>query len=198
MDSICKGPLPIADRLEIRRLVDGLSHSSEWTERPVPDFDKVDETGKALTLFKANLKRRTVSRDGLTSARLMELPNAAQAILLSSIAFIFRGEVDDWSQINFGNETHVEMLEASVTLSLAKLTNPQGRPINEALDIFFIGLRDLYEKKAGQPAIASAHFNNEPKNDFEKLMYLGYQIIRPAQAYPAALKAYDRAISRNS
>ena len=48
--------------------------------------------------------------------------------MLSSIAFIFRDEVDEWSQIDFGNETHVEMLEESVTSSLAKLTNPHRQP----------------------------------------------------------------------
>jgi hypothetical protein len=70
--------------------------------------------------------------------------------------------------------------------------------VNEPLDEFFVGLRDLYEAATGKEAIAEAHFNNEPKTDFEKLMYLGYQIIRPAQEYQAALKAYQRAISRKS
>ena len=70
--------------------------------------------------FKANLKRRSDARDGLTSKRLMDLPEDARAILLSSIAFIFRDEVDEWSQIDFGNETHVEMLQVSVASSLAK------------------------------------------------------------------------------
>ena len=79
-----------------------------------------------------------------------------------------------------------------------KLPTKQGRPVNEPLDEFFIGLRDLYEAATGKKAIAEAHYSNEPKTDFEKLIYLGYQIIRPAQNYHAALKAYERAISRNS
>ena len=106
----------------------------------------------AMKRFKANLKQRSDSRDGLTSKRLMDLPEDVWAILLSSIAFIFRDEVDEGSQIDFGNEMHLEMLQASVTSSLAKLTNPQGRPVNEALDVFFPGLRDLFQKTTGKEA----------------------------------------------
>ena len=116
--------------------------------------------------------------------------------MLSSIAFIFRDEVDEWSQIDFGNETHVDMLQASVTSSLAKLTNPQGRPVNEALDVFFLGLRDLYQKTTGKEATAGAHHDGKPRSDFEKLMYLGYQLIRPANSYATALKAWERAVER--
>ena len=123
LDSICTSPLPIADRLELRRLVDALCHASKVTYEPPPNTSRVDEVVAALKRFKANLKRRTDARDGLTSKRLMDLPDDARAILLSSIAFIFKDEVDEWSQIDFGNETHVEMLEASVASSLAKLTN---------------------------------------------------------------------------
>ena len=126
------GPLPVADRLELRRLVDALCHASKVTGEHLPNMGRVDAAVAALKRFKANLKRRADARDGLTSKRLMDLPDDARVILLSSIAFIFRDEVDEWSQIDFGNETHVEMLQASVTSSLAKLTNPQGRPVNEA------------------------------------------------------------------
>ena len=126
------GPLPVADRSELRRLVDALCHASKVTDEPLPNTSRVDAEVSALKRFKANLKRRSEARDPLTSKRLMDLPEDARAILLSSIAFIFRDEVDDWSQIDFGNETHVEMLQASVTSSLAKLTNQQGRPVNAA------------------------------------------------------------------
>ena len=112
---ICAGPLPVADRLELRRV---------W----------------------ANLKRRAGARDRLTSKRLMGLPDDTWAILLSSIAFFFRDKVDVWSEIDFGNDRHAAMLEACVTSSLAKLTNPSGRPINEPFDVFFLWLRDLYEE----------------------------------------------------
>ena len=150
LESACTGPLPVADRLELRRLVDALCHASKVTDEPPPNTGRVDAAVAALKRFKANLKRRTDARDGLTSKRLTDLPDDAQAILLSSIAFIFRDEVDEWSQIDFGNETHVEMLQASVTSSLAKLTNPRGRPVNEALDVSFLGLRDLYQKTTGK------------------------------------------------
>ena len=190
------GPLPVADRLELRRLVDALCHASKVTGEHLPNMGRVDAAVAALKRFKANLKRRADARDGLTSKRLMDLPDDARVILLSSIAFIFRDEVDEWSQIDFGNETHVEMLQASVTSSLAKLTNPRGRPVNEPLDIFFLGLRDLYQKTTGKEATAGAHHNGKPHSDFEKLMYLGYQLIRPANSYATALKAWERALER--
>ena len=105
-------------------------------------------------------------------------------------------KVDEWSQIDFGNETHLEMLRASVTSSLAKLTNPQGWPINEALDVVSLGLRDLYQKTTGKEASAGAHRNGKPHSDFEKLMYLGYQLIRPTNSYATALKEWERALER--
>jgi hypothetical protein len=196
LGSVCVGPLPITDRLELRRLVDALCHEPPVTDNPLAEKGKVDAVVAALKRFKANLKRRADARDGLTSKRLMDLPEEARAILLSSIAFNFRNEIDEWRQIDFGNETHVEMLQASVTSSLAKLTNPQGRPVNEALDVFFLGLRDLYQKTTGKEATAGAHHNGKPHSDFEKLMYLGYRLIRPANSYATALKAWERAVER--
>ena len=196
LDTVCTDSLPVADRLELRRLADALCHASKVTDDPLPNTSRVDEAVAALKRFKANLKRRTDARDGLTSKRLMDLPEDARAILLSSIAFIFRDEVDEWSQIDFGDETHVEMLHASIASSLAKLTNPQGRPVNEALDAFFLGLRDLYQKTTGKEATAGAHHNGKPHSNFEKLMCLGYQLIRPANSYATALKAWERALER--
>ena len=84
---------------------------------------------------------------------------------------------------------HVEMLEASVASSLTKLTYLHGRHVNEALDVFFLGLRDLYQKTTGKEATAGVHHNGESHRDFEKLIYLGYQLIRPANSYSNALKA---------
>ena len=117
---------------------------------------------------------------------------------MSDIAYAFRDEIDDYMQIDLGNAKHVKLLKVAVDRSINKVANKQGRPVNEPLDEFFIGLRDLYGEATGKKAIAEAHYSNEPKTDFEKLIYLGYQIIRPAQEYQAALKAYERAISRNS
>ena len=189
-------PLPVADCLELRRLVYALCHASKVTGEHLPNMSRVDAAVAALKRFEANLKRRTNARDELTSKRLMDLPDDARAILLSSLAFIFRDEVDEWSQIDFGNETHVEMLQVSVASSLAKLTNPQGRPVNEALDAFFLGLRDLYQKTTGKEASAGAHHNGKPHSNFEKLLYLGYRLIRPANSYATALKAWERAVER--
>ena len=196
LESVCAGPLPVANRLELRRLADALCHASKVTGEPLTSTSRVDAAVAAIKRFKANLKRRSDARDGLSSKRLMDLPEDARAILLSSIAFIFSDEVDEWSQIDFGNEMHVEMLQASVTSSLSKLTNPQGRPVNEALDVFFLGLRDLYQKTTGKEATAGAHHDGKPHSDFEKLMYLGYQLIRPANSYATALKAWERALER--
>ena len=196
MEEIYTGCLPITCRLELRQLVDGLWLSSNENGEPTYDTVAIEDTVGALRRLKANLKRRATKRDGLTTDRLMELPDDARTILLSSIAFIFKDEVDEWSQIDFSNDAHIEMLKASVNSTLNKLTNPQGRPVNEALDVFFIGLRDLFEKLTGQPAIAGAHYNGKPHSDFEKLMYLGYQLIRPANPYASALKAWERAVER--
>ena len=128
----------------------------------------------------------------------MEVLEPARAILIADIAYTFRDEIDDPVQIDFGNDKHVKLLKAAVDSSISKIAGKQGRPVNEPLDEFFIGLRDLYEAATGKKAIAEEHYSNEPKTEFEQLIYLGYQIIRPAQNYDAAYKAYERAISRNS
>ena len=53
---------------------------------------------RALTNFKANLKRRKKTSDTLTSSRLMEVPEPARAILIADIAYSFRDEIDDYTQ----------------------------------------------------------------------------------------------------
>ena len=75
------GPSPVADRLELRRLVDALCHASKVTGEPLPNTGRVDAAVAALKRFKANLKRRSDARDGLTSKRLMDLPEDARAHL---------------------------------------------------------------------------------------------------------------------
>ena len=104
------GPLPVAHRLELRWLVDALSHASKVTDKKLNEKSQVDAAVRALKRFEISLKRRIDSKDELTSKRLMDLPEDARAILLNSIAFIFGDEVDEWRRIDFGNETHVEML----------------------------------------------------------------------------------------
>lgn len=197
LEAACGGGLQIIHRLELRRLAISLCYGADQ-KRHGEEAKNHTEPLKALKKFRANLHRRKRNSDPLTSSRLMEIPEPARALLLHGIALVFRNEIDDYTQIDFDNVRHVDLLTVAVANSIEKVTDKQGRPVNEMLDEFFVGLKKLYELATGQPAIAGAHFDDEPKTDFEKLMYLGYQIIRPAQAYPAALKAYDRAISRNS
>jgi len=195
--SACDGNLQVTYRLELRALASLLKYDTEMKKQDITNQSNVEPI-KALTNFKANLRRRKKTSDTLTSSRLMEVPEPARAILLSDIAFVFRNDVDDYTQIDFSNARHVELLKVAVNNSISKVSNRQGRPVNEPLDEFFIDLKDLYEAATGKEAIAGAHFDGQPKTDFEKLMYLGYMIIRPAQEYQAALKAYERTISRNS
>ena len=197
LEAACAGNLQVIHRLALRQLTISLWHDAEQKRQAKTPKNNI-ELLKILTNFRANLQRRKRNSDPLTSSRLMEMPEPARALLLHDIAIVFRDEIDNYTQINFDDAKHVDLLMVAVADCIGKITNKQGRPVNEMLDEFFVGLKKLYELATGQPAIASAHFNDEPKTDFEKLIYCGYQIIRPAQAYPAALKAYNRAISRNS
>jgi hypothetical protein len=196
-EEACFGNLQITHRLKLRRLVTSLWFNTEMNKQEESHQNHIEPL-RALTNFKANLKRRKKTSDTLTSYRLMEIPEPARAILLADIAYIFRDEIDDYTQIDFSNARHVGLLSIAVDNGIFKVSNRQGRPVNEPLDEFFIGLRDLYEAATGKKAIAKAHYSNQPKTEFEQLIYLGYQIIRPAQNYDAAYKAYERAISRNS
>ena len=195
LEMACNGNLQVTYRFELRRLATLLRYDAKLKNQGGANQNHIEPL-KALTNFKANLRRRKKTSDTLTSSRLMDIPEPARAILLADIAYIFRDEIHDYTQIDFGNPKHMKLLKAAVDSSISKVAGKQGRPFNEPLDEFFIGLRDLYEAATGQTAITTAHYNNEPKTDFEKLIYLGYQIIRPAQKYPSALKAYERAISR--
>ena len=194
--SACSGNLQITHRLELRRLATSLWFDAEM-KKQVTKQNHVEPL-RALTNFKGNLQRRKKTSDTLTSSRLMEITEPARAILIADMANTFQDEIDDYTQINFGNPKHMKLLKAAFDSSISKVSNRQGRPINEPLDEFFVGLRDLYEAATGKKAIAKAHYSNQPKTEFEKLIYLGYQIIRPAQEYQAAHKAYERAISRIS
>ena len=197
LEAACGGNIQITHGLELSRLATLLCYEAEMQKQGGANQNDIEPL-KALTNFRANLRRRKKASDSLTSLRVMDLPEPARTILLSDIAYTFRDEIDDYTQIDFANAKHVRLLQTAVDSSIRKLTNKQGRPVNEALDEFFVGLKNLYESATGKPAIAGAHFDGEPKTDFEKLMYLGYQIIRPAQAYPSALKAYERAIARSA
>jgi len=197
LEMACYGNLQVTYRLELRRLATLLRYDAKLKNQGGANQNHIEPL-KALTNFKANLRRRKKTSDTLTSSRLMDIPEPARAILLADIAYIFRDEIHDYTQIDFGNPKHMKLLKAAVDSSISKVAGKQGRPVNELLDEFFIGLKDLYEAATGKEAIAGAHFDGKPKTEFEKLMYLGYQITRPAQEYQAALKAYQRAMSRNS
>lgn len=197
LDDACKRVLNIKHRLAIRELAMTLSYSEKWKTKE-PNDQGYSDPNRDLSNFKLNLRRRKKTSDQIIISTLMKLAEPARSILLSDIAFIFRDEIDDYTQIDFSNARHVELLKVAIDSSISKVSNKKGRPVNEPLDEFFIGLKTLFENATGKPAIAGAHFDGQPKTDFEKLMYLGYQIIRPAQSYPSALKAYERAISRNS
>ena len=197
LEMACGGNLQVTYRLELRRLATLLWYDAKLKKQVGANQHHIEQL-KALTNFKANLRRRKKTSDTLTSSRLMEVPEPARAILLSDIAFVFRNDIDDYNQIDFSNAKHIELLSIAVDNSISKVSNRQGRPVNELLDEFFIDLKDLYEAATGKEAIAGAHHTSAQHSDFENLMYLGYQIIRPAQEYQAALKAYQRTISRNS
>ena len=197
LDDACKRVLNIKHRLAIRELAMTLSYSEKWKTKE-PNDQGYSDPNRDLSNFKLNLRRRKKTSDQIIISTLMKLAEPARSILLSDIAFIFRDEIDDYTQIDFSNARHVELLKVAIDSSISKVSNKKGRPVNEPLDEFFIGLKTLFENATGKPAVAGAHFDGQPKTDFEKLIYLGYQIIRSAQSYPSALKAYERAISRNS
>ena len=187
--------------LEIRQLAFTLVLSSDTNENKARS-GTVIENGKKkpspLDKFKANLNRRKTTNSLLTDKRISQLPEPYRAILKSNIAYVFRDEINDYAEIDFKKPAHNILLQAAVDASIASVNEQQGRPVNESLVKFFIGLRDLYELATGKPAQASAHFDDQPNSDFEKLIYLGYQIVRGKRPYPSALKAYQRAIARQS
>ena len=41
LDSVCAGPLPVADRLKLRRLADALCHASKVTDKPLDEKSRV-------------------------------------------------------------------------------------------------------------------------------------------------------------
>ena len=48
LDSICAGPLPVAGRLELRRLADALCHASKVMNEPLPNTTRLDAAVAAL------------------------------------------------------------------------------------------------------------------------------------------------------
>ena len=70
LDSVCAGPLPVADRLKLRRLADALCHASKVTDKPLDEKSRVDKAVAALKRFKANLKRRSDAWQRASTSRL--------------------------------------------------------------------------------------------------------------------------------
>jgi len=187
--------------LEIRQLALTLVLSSDTNENKVRNRAGIDDSKKKpspLDKFKANLTRRKTTNSLVTNKGISQLPDPYRAILKSNIAYVFRNAINDYAEIDFSKPAHILLLKAAVDASIASVNEQQGRPVNEALVKFFIGLRDLYELATGEPAHASAHFDEQPYSNFEKLIHLGYQIVRGKRQYPSALKAYQRAIARQS
>lgn len=187
--------------LEIRQLAFTLVLSSDTNENKARNGAGIDDGKKKpspLDKFKANLNRRKTTNSLLTNKGVSQIPEPYRAILKSDIAHVFRDEINDYAEIDFKKPAHTKLLHTAINMSIAKVNEQQGRPANEALAKFFIGLRDLYEVATGEPAHASAHFDEQPNSNLEKLIYLGYQIVRGKRPYPSALKAYQRAIARQS
>jgi len=105
-EEACLGTLQITHRLELRRLVTSLWYDTEMKKQGVTKQNHLEPL-RALTNFKANLQRRKKTSDPLTSSRLMEVPQPARAILIADIAYTFRDGIDDYAQIDFGNDKHV-------------------------------------------------------------------------------------------
>jgi hypothetical protein len=187
--------------LEIRQLAFTLVLSSDSHENTVLNSAGTNDCKNKLSpldKFKANLNRRKTTNPLVTNKGISQLPDSYRAILKSNIAYVFRNAINDYAEIDFSKPAHILLLKAAVDASIASVNEQQGRPVNESLVKFFIGLRDLYELATGKPAQASAHFDDQPNSDFEKLIYLGYQIVRGKRPYTSALKAYQRAIARQS
>ena len=58
------GPLPVADRLELRRLVDALCHASKVTVEPLHNTGRVDAAVAALKRLRANLSAAQMQGTG--------------------------------------------------------------------------------------------------------------------------------------
>ena len=128
--SACNGNLKIKHQLELRAFALLLKCEAEIKKQSVTKHKYVEPL-KALANFKANLQRRKKTSDPLTSTRLMEIPEPARSILLSDIAYTFRDEIDDYTQIDFGNDKHVALLQVAVDSSISKVSVKQGRSVKK-------------------------------------------------------------------
>ena len=109
--------LQIAHRLKLRQLAQTLLLSTNNKS------SVYDQTLRALTNFKTNLKRRKNATDNIISRKILEIQEPARSLLLSDISFVFRNEIDNYTQIDFANTKHLELLRVSVNNSIRKVTN---------------------------------------------------------------------------
>ena len=124
-EEACFGTLQITHRLELRRLVTSLWYDVEMNKQGVTKQNHLEPL-RALSNFKANLKRRKKTSDALTSSRLMEVLEPARAILIADIAYTFRDEIDEFAQIDFGNPKHVKLLKPPLIVAFQKLLADRG------------------------------------------------------------------------
>ena len=198
-ESFSPPKLETAYLFEIRQLAFALVLSSDSkgnSNRNDRDTNDYNEKPKPLNRFKANLIRRKTNNPLVTNRGISQIPEPYRAILKSDIAYAFRDEINDYTEIDFAKERHNQLLHVALNNSIAKVNKLQGRPVNKALMTFFIGLRNLYEAASGEQASACAHFDEQPCSNFEKHIYLGYQLVRGSSSYPSALRAYERSIAR--
>jgi hypothetical protein len=126
LSSAAAGGLQIADRLKLSQLAQTLLLSTN-NKSNVLKNSVYDQTLRALTIFKTNLKRRKNATDDIISGKILEVQEPARSLLLSDISFVFRNEIDNYTQIDFANTKHLELLRVSVNNSIRKVTNKQGR-----------------------------------------------------------------------
>ena len=122
LSSAAAGGLQIAHRLKLSQLAQTLLLSTN-NKSNVLKNSVYDQTLRALTNFKTNLKRRKNATDDIISGKILEVQEPARSLLLSDISFVFRNEIDNYTQIDFANTKHLELLRVSVNNSIRKVTN---------------------------------------------------------------------------
>ena len=171
LEEACSGNLQVSYRLELRRLATLLRYDAAVKKQGAANQHHIEPL-KALTNFKANLRRRKKTSDIMTSSRLMEIPEPARAILLSDIAFVFWNDIDDYTQIDFSNAKHVELLSIAVDNSISKVSNRQGRP----------GMNHSTNSSSTGELAALLKLGTEPKKEHPQAESQGVQITMVAGA----------------
>ena len=197
LENATRGVLPIALRLELRDIVSLLVYQAyQYRHQGEPEQKAISDTAEALTNLLNKLTRRKRGNDLKTVDAILNLPEAAQNILLMDTALAFRKDIHHFTEIDFGKEQHQKLLDLAIRNSLKKLINPQGRPINNQIDAFFNALTELFKRATGKAPDVSNHYSGLPKTYFEQLVFYGFQLVNHGASYHTALKAYRRAMKR--